>query len=74
MGMAGRDSVTDREVRGLFGPIHVGGHRELKGKELTHVWGQLQENAEARNIIARRQIRQEDLPQLYQRFHDLITQ
>jgi hypothetical protein len=69
-----RRAVTDRELRGLFSDAHVGGHRALQGTDLKEVWEKIQSNPESRQIIQRHHLTDKDLPELYQRFHDLITQ
>jgi hypothetical protein len=70
----GRRSVTDRELRQLFSPLHMGGHRRLIGRELEQVWEEAQKSPTAQEIIQRYGLTSDDLPHLYQRFHDLITQ
>jgi hypothetical protein len=70
----GRKSVTDREVRRLFSPIHVGGHHRMLGRELQSVWDKMVVDPGAKDIIDRYGLTPDDISHLYQRFHDLITQ
>ncbi len=66
-------ALTDEEVRKLFGGAHIGGHQQAN-LDAGPLLAKLEEVPSSHQIIKRHHLMADDLPDLYARYHDLVTQ